>query len=97
VACIEQILTDKDFNVMSVFTEMFPPEDCLIRSFQTAIYYDWVTLEGQESPILLPVKERIAAKGSRQKESWYASMSWTDYEKFRVGHTINGAEGDSTR
>jgi hypothetical protein len=88
VTCVEQILTDKDFNVMSVFTEMSPPDGCLTQLVQRAIYYDWVTLKGLKSPILLPVMERITAKLQGQKDLWYAQVSWTDYERFRAEHKI---------
>jgi hypothetical protein len=88
VACFEQVLTDKDFNVLSVFTEMHPPDDCLTRLLQTAIYYDWVKLDGLKSPVMLPVRERVAATVLGQKDLWYTSVSWTDYRKFRAGHRI---------
>jgi Trypsin-like peptidase domain len=88
VGCFEQILTDKDFNVVSVFTEFHPPDDCLTQLFQTAIYYDWIRLERLGSPILLPVKERITAKVLGQKDLWYANVSWTDYKEFRADHKI---------
>ncbi len=89
VACFEEVLTDKDFNVLSVFTEMHPPDGCLTQLLQTAIYYEWIKLEGLKSPILLPVKERISAKVQGQKDLWYANVSWTDYEKFRAEHNIS--------
>jgi Trypsin-like peptidase domain len=88
VICFEQILTDKDFNVLSVFTEMRPPDGCLTQMVQTAIYYDWVKLEDLKSPLLLPVMERITAKVLGQKNLWYTSVSWTDYQKFRAEHKI---------
>ena len=88
VACFEQILTDKDFNVLSVFTEMRPPDGCLTELVQTAIYYDWIKLEGLKSPILLPIMERITAKVLGQKDLWYANVSWTDYKEFRAEHKI---------
>jgi hypothetical protein len=88
VDCFEQILTDKDFNVLSVFAEMHPPEGCLTQLVQTAIYYDWIKLEGQKSPVLLPVRERITAKRLRQKHLSYANVSWTDYKEFRADHKI---------
>jgi hypothetical protein len=88
VACFEQVLTDKDFNVLSVFTEMRPPDDCLTQLVQIAIYYDWVKLEGLDLPILLPVTERITAEVMGKKHLWYATASWTNYKKFRTEHKI---------
>lgn len=88
VVCFEQVVTDKDFNVLSVFTEMLPPEGCLTQIVQTAIYYDWVKLDGLESPIRLPVRERITAEQVGQKSLSYASVSWSDYQKFRAEHKI---------
>ena len=88
VVCFEQILTDKDFNVLSVFTEMRPPDGCLTLLVQTAVYYDWIKLEELKSPVLLPVMERITAKVLGQKDLWYANASWTDYKKFRAEHKI---------
>jgi hypothetical protein len=88
VACFEQILTDKDFNVLSVFTEMRPPDGCLTELVQIATYYDWIDLEGYKSPVLLPVMERITAKVSGQKDLLYANMSWTDYKEFRADHKV---------
>ena len=88
VVCFEQVVTDKDFNVLSVFTEMLPPEGCLTQIVQTAIYYDWVKLDGLESPIRLPVRERVTAQQLGQKSLSYASVSWSDYQKFRAEHKI---------
>ena len=88
VVCFEQVVTDKDFNVLSVFTEMLPPEGCLTQMIQTAIYYDWVKLDELESPVRLPVRERITAQQLGQKSLSYASVSWSDYQKFRVEHKI---------
>jgi hypothetical protein len=88
VGCFEQVLTDKDFNVMVVYSEMYPPGDCLTQLVQTAIYYDWIKLEGLKSPVLLPVKERITAKVMGQKELSYANASWTDYKQFRTDHKV---------
>jgi hypothetical protein len=88
VDCFEQILTDKNFNVLSVFTERRPPANCLAQVVQTAIYYDWIKLPGLASPILLPVRERITAKVQGQKKLWYANMSWVDYREFRAEHKI---------
>jgi Trypsin-like peptidase domain len=88
VVCFEQVVTDKDFNVLSVFTEMLPPEGCRTQIVQMAIYYDWVKLEELTSPVRLPVMERITAKQVGQKNMSYASVSWTDYQKFRAEHRI---------
>jgi hypothetical protein len=67
---------------------MRPPDGCLTRLVQTAIYFDWVKLDGIKSPILLPVMERITAKVLGQKDFWYAYVSWTDYKEFRAEHKI---------
>lgn len=88
VACYEQVITDKDFNVLLVFTEMHPSDGCLTQLVQTAIYYDWIKVERGGNPVLLPVRERIAAKVQGQKRLWYANVSWTDYREFRVEHKI---------
>jgi hypothetical protein len=45
VACFEQVLTDKNFNVLSVFTELYPPDGCHTELVQVAVYYDWTKLE----------------------------------------------------
>ena len=86
VDCFEQILTDKDFNVLVVLTELYPPDNCLTESVQTAIYYDWIKLDGLKSPILLPVKERITAQIQGQSALLYTNVAWTDYKRFRVDH-----------
>lgn len=88
VACFEEVLTDKTFNVQVAFAEMYPSDDCVTRLFQTAIYYDWVQIEGSKVPILMPVKERIIAKVQGQRDLWYASIFWTGYERFRASHKI---------
>jgi hypothetical protein len=88
VACFEQVLTDKDFNVVAVFTESIPPDHCLVELFQMAQYYDWVQLEDSKSLILLPVRERISAKVQGQEQFLYANVSWTEYKQFRVEHKI---------
>jgi hypothetical protein len=88
VVCFEQVLTDKAFNVLSVFVEMSPPDNCLTQLVETAIYYDWIMLDGLKFPILLPIRERITAKVMGQKDLWYANVSWTDYKKFRAEHKV---------
>jgi hypothetical protein len=67
---------------------MLPPEGCLTQMIQTAIYYDWVKLDGLESPIRLPVRERITAEQVGRKSLSYARVSWSDYQKFRAEHKI---------
>ena len=89
VKCFEQVLTDREFNVIAVYTELHPPPgDCQAQLVQIAIYYDWVKLDGVKLPILLPARERITAKMLGQKDLWYANLSWTDYKKFRADHKI---------
>jgi hypothetical protein len=88
VACFQQILTDKDFNVLSVFTDLRPPEERRTQFFQTAIYYDWVELEGVRSPIPFPVEERIVAKVQGEKDLRYSSVTWTEYRQYRVSHKL---------
>jgi hypothetical protein len=88
VACFEQVLTDKDFNVLVVFTERIPPSNCLVESIQTVIYYDWTKLEGRPLRTLLPVTERITAKVQGQKRLLYAQVSWNDYKQFSAEHRI---------
>jgi trypsin-like peptidase len=88
VVCFEQVLTDKDFNVLAVFTEMDPSNGCLTQSFQTAIYYQWIKIEGLGTPVLMPARERISAKVQGQKDLWYANVSWSDYREFKAKHKI---------
>ena len=88
VPCFELVITDKTFNIVSTFTEMYPPEECLAQLYQSAIYYDWVKLAGLDAPVWLPVKERTTTKYLGHKELVYTSMSWTDYTKFRAEHRI---------
>jgi hypothetical protein len=88
VACFEQILTDNDFNVLSVFTDWRPPEQCLTEYFQSATYFSWVVLEGVTSPILLPTSEEMVVKFKGGKHLRYAGVTWTDYRKYRASHKI---------
>lgn len=88
VACQEWVLTDKDLNVMSVFTEMYPPKNCLTRLVQTAMVYDWVELDDMNSPMLLPVSERISATVLGQKRPLSSTVSWTNYRAFRSEHKL---------
>jgi hypothetical protein len=70
-------------------------ERCLTQLFQTAIYFDWINLQGLSSPVLLPVMERVTAKVLGQKDLWYANVSWTDYQKFRAEHKIKVVRAES--
>ncbi len=88
VACLEWVVTDKQFNVVAAFTEMYPPEPCTTQSVQTAMFYDWMELEGINSPMLFPVRESVSAKVSGQKKSLSADVSWTAYKAFRVEHKL---------
>jgi len=65
-----------------------PPDDCLVQVVQTAIFYDWIKLEGLKVPVLLPVRERVGAKVRGQMELLYTNVSWTNYHQFRVHHEI---------
>jgi len=89
VACFEEVLTDKAFNVQVAFVEMYPGDDCVAQFIQTAIYYDWIKIEGATAPVLMPVKERIIAKLQGQKNLRYASVSWTGYKRFSAFHKIH--------
>jgi len=89
VDCFEQVLTDKDFKVVSVSREMLPPDPCKTQLIQTTLYYDWVKLEGIESPVLLPARERMMAIIQGEKSARYESVTWAGYEKFRVDHKIS--------
>jgi hypothetical protein len=89
VECFEIVLTDKEFNVVSQFTEMRPQSPCLITMFQTALYYEWITLAGTSQRVLLPVMERITAKVEGQTNLWYSTLTWTDYQKFRANSKID--------
>ena len=88
VDCVEKVLTDRNFNVVAVFTEMSPPDSCLTELFQSAVDYDWVRLKDTRHPILLPVRERISAKVEDQKTLMYSEISWTDYRRFGAEHKI---------
>ncbi|MGA3092727.1 MAG: trypsin-like peptidase domain-containing protein [Terriglobales bacterium] len=88
VACFEQILTDKAFNVLSVFTDWRPPEACLTQFFQTAIYFDWIELEGVNSPVPFPAREQIVAKFRGQERLRFSNVTWTEYRQYRVSHKI---------
>jgi hypothetical protein len=88
VDCFQQILTDKDFNAVAIFREMFPPDNCVTEVYEDALYYDWVTVEGVDLPVLLPVRERMAARLKGQKDLFYSEVSWTQYRMFRAEHRI---------
>lgn len=92
VPCFEQILTDHDFNVLFAFTEMTPTaDDCLTESVQSALYFDWETLSGLRMPVLLPIRELLAAQVRKQKKLLYTTVSWSDYRRFSVDHKISVA------
>lgn len=88
VACFEMVLTDRNFNVESTFTEMYPPEACVAQLYQSAIYYNWLRLPGLADPVLLPVTERTTTKFAGHEELVYTTMSWSNYAKFRAEHII---------
>jgi S1-C subfamily serine protease len=89
VACFEQILTDRDFNILSVFTDLRPPEKCKTQFFQTVLYFDSVKLKGMTSPVLLPNSERIVAKFQGERGLRYGNVSWTEYKRYRASHEIS--------
>jgi Trypsin-like peptidase domain len=90
VDCFLAVVTDNHFNVVLSFMESRPPDNCLTKLFQRAMYYDYLKLE--ESPMLLPVRERIVAKLLQQEQPLYSSVTWTDYRKFRSEHRITYRE-----
>jgi Trypsin-like peptidase domain len=88
VDCVEKVLTDRNFNIVAMFTEMTPPDTCLTELFQSAVDYDWVRLKDTPHSVLLPVRERISAKVENQKTLMYSEISWTDYRRFGSEHKI---------
>jgi hypothetical protein len=88
VACFEQILADRDFNISSVFTDLRPPEECKAQFFHTALYFNWVQLEGTTSPILVPNSEIIVTKYRGERDLQYGNVTWTEYRKYRASHKI---------
>ena len=88
VACFEAVLTDRNFNVESTFTEMYPPTTCIAQLYQSAIYYDWINLPGLSDSVLLPVSERTTTKFAGRDELVYSTMLWSNYSKFRAEHKI---------
>jgi len=89
VACFQQIITDIDFNVLSVFTELYLPHKCLTEFFQTIVYFDWVKLEGVTLPILAPTSEELIAKFPGEKDLRIARATWTQYRQYRSEHKIH--------
>jgi hypothetical protein len=88
VACSREVLTDKDFNVLAVFIENYPPNVCLVQLQRYSVQYDWVKLPELETPILLPRSGKLTSQ-FRGNATVYASVSWTDYEKFRAEHKVD--------
>jgi len=88
VDCVEKVLTDKNFNVRTVFTEYTMPEGLHTEWAQTALYYDWVKLTDENVLSLFPVKERMASKTLKQKDLLFTEVTWTAYRKFRASHKI---------
>jgi hypothetical protein len=88
VACFEMVLTDRNFNVESTLTEMYPPAQCVAELYQSAIYYDWLRLPGLKDSVLLPVVERTATKFAGHDDLAYKSILWSNYAKFRAEHVI---------
>jgi hypothetical protein len=88
VDCFQQILTDKDFNAVKIFQELFPPDNCRTEVHEDAVYYEWIKIEGLDVPVLLPVRQRIASRSKGQKEMFYTDVSWTQYRIFRAEHKI---------
>jgi hypothetical protein len=88
VACFEMVITDNKFNIVSTFTEMYPPSTAEAELCQYAVYYHWFKLAGIEAPVLLPLRERSTTKYAGNRDLVYTSLSWSDYAKFRVAHKI---------
>jgi hypothetical protein len=89
VECFQQVITDKDFNIVSIVVERRPPEPCRAQVERTLTFYDWVMLKGTESPILVPVKEIVTAKWPGYAV-FYTKVVWTDYRKFRADSKYDG-------
>jgi Trypsin-like peptidase domain len=89
VPCIEKVLTDQEFNLVADFWEVYPPAGrCKFRILQSAIYYNWVSVEGLKSPLLLPTSERINGKQEGREKLVYTTISWAKYRKFASEHKI---------
>jgi hypothetical protein len=89
VPCIEKLETDKAFNILADFLEVYPPPGrCKFRILQSAIYFSWVRIDGVSSPMLLPSSERINGKLENRDRLMYATISWTTYRKFGSEHKI---------
>lgn len=89
VPCTERVVTDKAFNVLADFLEVYPPPGrCKFRILQSAIYFSWVRVDGVSSPMLLPTSERINGKQERRDKLMYTTISWVKYRKFGSEHKI---------
>jgi hypothetical protein len=88
VDCLEVLFTNSDFQVLSLYTEFYPPAHCLTERMNIVIEYQWVRLEGVDEPVLLPIKENLSARIRGQKQPLSATVLWSDYRKFRVDHKI---------
>lgn len=90
VDCFEQIIADKDFNIVSVLIERRPPYPCRAQVEETSTYYAWVRLEDIESPILVPVREIVTARWPGYANVFYTEVIWTDYKRFRSHGKYDG-------
>jgi hypothetical protein len=89
VPCIEKVITDQEFSVVADFLEVYPPSGrCKFRILQSAIYYNWVSVEGLTAPMLLPTSQRINGKQEDRDKLVYTTISWAKYRKFGSEHKI---------
>jgi hypothetical protein len=89
VPCIEKVITDQEFSVVADFLEVYPPSGrCKFKILQSAIYYNWVSVEGLKAPMLLPISQRINGKQEDRDKLVYTTISWAKYRKFGSEHKI---------
>ena len=86
VPCSEQVLTDRDFNVVSIFVERRPPDPCRAMVVQTLMTFGRVKLTDIETPILVPTTATVMAQWSSYQRTFYTKVVWSDYRKFRADH-----------
>jgi hypothetical protein len=89
VPCIEKVITDQEFSVVADFLEVYPPSGrCKFKILQSAIYYNWVSVEGLKAPMLLPISQRINGKQEDRDKLVYTTISWAKYREFGSEHKI---------
>jgi hypothetical protein len=87
VDCAGAIVTDKQFNPVTILQELYPPFERLTRLVAVSVTYDSVVIPGSGMSLLLPIDLQLTCQLNNGTLN-FASAAWSQYHVFRVESAV---------